>query len=444
MKKSYILPILAAGLLTVGCSKENPFDNGDSSKGQVLKSALAVSLNTDEMVRQKSTRADVSLNDFNIVFTRGGAPVAKYKYSEMPDVVTLPVGTYSCSATYGENRVAEWESPYYLGQSEEFEVESLEVTSYIDPIECKLENVKVTVSFDPVLVSRMSPDSYVEVKVGANEGLKYTTSEANSGKAGYFLHTAETTLVATFYGSVDGSKVSETKSYRDIQRGCHYKLNFKLHAGGDADDSGDADGEVVLDATVTTVDIERNVTVDDDPMEADWNEHPGHGGGDDPQQPDDPKADPPTIKGAGQVNVDAVNDGMDFINKGLPFILNLQSVADGGITGFTVDIQSGLLSTEELQGAGLDSHLDLVNPGGLAGVLQGLGLLVKLDSDGNPIYNSEGDPLPESSYLGYEKINFDLTRFLGLLAALGSDTHNFVVTVTDANGTTTKTVIIKM
>lgn len=424
MKKSYIFPFLAAAALVTGCSKENPFNGENSGEGQVLKSALAMELNTDENIRQKpATRADVSLDDFTVVFTKDGVPVAKYKYSEMPEVVSLPAGDYTCSATYGENRIAEWESPYYLGQSETFSVEPYEITSYIDPIECKLENVKVTVTFDPVLVSRMSADSYVEVKVGANDGLNYTTAEATSGKAGYFLHTAETTLVATFYGTIDGAETVETKSYKDIQRGCHYKLNFKLHDGGDGNASGDIDGEVVLDASVTVVDIERNVTVDDELVDVDKNEHPNEGNGDTPPGPGpvDPEPEAPAIEAEAPVDIDGVNDG----NSLSSCVINVHSSADGGVTAFTCDIVSEKLTPEELKGVGLSDHLDLANtPAELEPVLAGLGFPVNV--------------------AGQKDVQFVITgTFLGLMEALGECEHHFVLTATDANGTTTKTLKIK-
>lgn len=423
MKKSYIFPFLAAAALVTGCSKENPFGGEGSGEGQILKSALAVELNTDETVRKAATRAGVSLDDFTVVFTRDNAPVAKYKYSEMPEVVSLPAGEYTCSATYGENRIAEWESPYYLGKSEAFQVEPYEITSYIDPIECKLENIKVTVTFDPVLVSRMSPDSYVEVKVGANDGLNYTTAEASSGKAGYFLHTAETTLVATFCGSVDGSKTTETKSYKDIQRGCHYKLNFKLHNGTGGDGSGDVNGEVVLDASVTVVDINRDVTIDDDLVDVDKGEHPNEGGDTPPGPGPGPGTEPelPSIEGVSPVDIDAVNDG----NSLSSCVIKVHSSSDDGITGFTCDIVSDKLTPEELVGVGLRDHLDLAEtPADLEGVLAGLGFPVNV--------------------AGQKDVEFEITgTFLGLMQMLGECEHHFVLTVTDANGTTTKTLKIK-
>lgn len=424
MKKSYIFSFLAAAALVTGCSKENPFGGENSGEGQVLKSALAMELNTDENIRQKpATRADVSLDDFTVVFTKDGVPVAKYKYSEMPEVVSLPAGDYTCSATYGENRIAEWESPYYLGQSGTFSVEPYEITSYVDPIECKLENVKVTVTFDPVLVEHMSADSYVEVKVGANEGLNYTTAEATSGKAGYFLHTAETTLVATFYGAIDGAQTVETKSYKDIQRGCHYKLNFKLHDGGNGNASGDINGEVVLDASVTVVDIERNVTVDDELVDVDKNEHPNEGNGDTPPGPGpvDPEPEAPTIEAQAPVDIDGVNNG----NSLSSCVINVHSSADGGVTAFTCDIVSDKLTPEELKGVGLSDHLDLANtPAELEPVLAGLGFPVNV--------------------AGQKDVQFVITgMFLSMMEGLGECEHHFVLTATDANGTTTKTLKIK-
>ncbi len=422
MKKTYIFSFLAAAALVSGCSKENPFEGGAAGSGQVLKSALAVELNTDENVRKvAATRADVSLDDFTVVFTRNGVPEAKYKYSDMPEVVTLPVGEYVCSATYGENRVAEWESPYYLGRSAAFEVVPYEITSYIDPVECKLENVKVTVTFDPVLVSRMSSDSYVEVKVGANEGLAFTNAEAASGKAGYFLHTAETTLVATFYGAIDGVEATETKSYRDIQRGYHYKLNFKLHEGPGGNDTGDIEGEVLIDGSVTVVDVDRDVEIEDDLVDVDDSEHPNQGG--DKPNPPGPGPEPqaPTIVALHPADIDVVNDGHALSSC----VINVHSDSEGGITDFTCDIISDKLTPEELDGVGLSSHLDIAHtPDDLKQALQELGLPVNV--------------------AGLKDVEFNITpTFIGLMAMLGECEHHFKLTVTDANGTTVKTLKIK-
>ena len=44
---------------------------------------------------------------------------------------------------------------------------------------------------------------------------------------------------------------------------------------------------------------------------------------------------------------------------------------------------------------------------------------------------------------GQKDVGFDISTFMTLLGALGSAEHHFILTVTDANGTTTKTLKIK-
>lgn len=417
MKKIYIIPLLAAGLLATGCSKENPFTSDDNGEGQVLKSSLDMSVSgNDVQVNPVATRADadVDVNDFNVHFIKTGQTIStkSFKYGEMPEVVTLPSGEYTVTATLGEDRVAEWENPYFTGQSETFEVNPMEITSYISPIECSLRNIKVTIEFDPLLKQAMSEDAFVEVKVGDNSGLNYTAAEASEGKAGYFRHTDESTLVATFQGNINGSKVVETKSYSDIKKGCWYKLTFKLH-----DHNGSASGsvgtEIQVDAHVDVTDVNADVDIAfDDPL--DDNDRPHWGGGDEP--------DPPVPGQAPQIL--AVTSGMVFdtpwnVTSGTECKFRIESSADGGIQELTCDIISDALTPDELAGVGLAQHLDLVNtPADMAGALSGLGFPVNVG--------------------GQKTVNFDITSFMPMMAVFGSQMHQFKLYVKDANGETTK------
>lgn len=435
MKKIYQIALLAAVIMTTGCSKENPFDSDSNGEGKFLKSALAVDMKVDETLREKmpqfrGTRADVDLNEFNVVFKRQGdaAPTAKYKYSEMPEIVTLPAGTYTVTATCGEDRNAEWENPYFLGTSASFDVTAYEITSYIDPVECRLENIKVTIDFDPVLLSRMSPDSYVEVKVGDNEGLKYGTSEASAQKAGYFRHTSETSLVATFNGKIDGVATTETKSYVNVEKGNHYRVTFKLH-DHNGTSTGDANADVMVDASVTVISVERNVDVVDEEKLLDDSERPSEdNGGAGKEDPEPAAGEAPTITATAPIvlDVDNVVDASSVIK------LVANSTSAEGFTEFTCDIISNSLTPAELSGFGLSSHLDLVNtPSDMAVILAG-------DPD-DPESNGLGFPV----YVGGKKsVSIDMTPFVELLGGLGPDTHKFVLKVGDANGTTTKTLIL--
>lgn len=430
MKKIYLISFLSASLLMTGCSKENPFGpNMSADEGQVLKSALDMSTSDDQIM---VTRAEsgVDLSNFKINFIKvGETVVAKgFTYSEMPDVVTLKAGTYTATAELGQDLNAEWENPYYKGASGEFEVKPYEITSFIDPIECKLMNIKATIAFDPSLASAMSDDSYVEVKVGDNPGLNFTSAEANAGKAGYFKHTNENTIVATFHGTVNGSEIVESKSYEDIAKGRWYKLTFKLHQNTGGDPTGGGDGSITVDASVTTEDVNANVELaEDEPL--DDSERPEWGDPTNPDNPEDPdKKQAPEIVG--------ISDGLIF---GKPWSVTASSQcefkiishAEGGIQEFTCEIISDVLTPEELGGMGIPNVLDLVH---------------------RPAENSE---YPEYwNILGNEPFNFptnvggqsevifSLTNFMGMMGVLGDYQHTFKFHVKDVNGEVNKELIL--
>ncbi len=436
MKKLYIYSLAAAALIMSACSKENPFSwETSSEEGQILKSALAVDMKVDETVRKNSpTRADANLDDFNVVFTQTGhtEPTKKYKYSEMPDVVTLPAGDYTVTATYGENRSAEWESPYYLGVSDEFTINPYEITSYVAPIECRLENIKVTIDFDATLRSHMSSDSYVEVKVGSSSSLQYTTTEADSQKAGYFKHSDETTLVATFNGAIDGVQTSETKSMQNIEKGYHYKITFRLHTH-DSDETGDADASVGVDASVSVINIEHNVEIGEEelledtdrPVEGEEDtEDPEPGTGDEDTAWTGPTAEAeepmslPDVSTWKAINgVVTLTCSQTIDDPGNAHVV-LNFASETGFTEFYAEIISPTLTPEELQNVGLSSHLDLVN--------DDAGLWTKLGP------GALGLPVDLG---GETSAKFDISGFMSLLKAVGSGaTHTFEIHAKDANG----------
>lgn len=429
MKKSYFLPFLAAGLMLTGCSKENPFDPTDG-EGEFLKSALSMDVQAQALNKTRA-EVDVDINEFNVVFTREGhsEPEVTYKYGEMPEVVTLPEGSYIVTATYGENRQAEWESPYFLGKSESFDVTRYEITSYIDPIVCRLENVMVTIDYDAELRAAMSADSYVEVKVGNSGSLNYGIAEADAKKAGYFRHSDEISLVAVFHGTVDGAETVETKSLKDIQKGCHYNVTFRLHNGGPGSGTGDISGDVTVDADVTVVDVERDVEIGDEPL-LDDNERPTESDepGPGPEDPEDPKGEAPTILLNGGELLDTPYDGTSMSSC----VVSMTSTAEGGFTTFICNIHSEALEPA-LPDMGIPSHIDLANPEAMT-LPEGAtleSLMEQLKDFGFPL-----------DVKGKKSTELDLTQFLQAMAMLGPGQHAFELIVGDANGETTRTLTL--
>ncbi len=428
MKKIYLIPLLSAGLLMAGCSKEKGFDEEMSdNEGQVLKTALDMSTTSDQIMVTRAEQG-VDLSNFKINFIKKGETVAakSYTYSEMPDVVTLKVGTYTATAELGQDLSAEWENPYFKGQSEEFDVEAYKITSFISPIECELMNIKATIAFDETLLAAMSPDSYVEVKVGDNPGLNFTSAEATSGKAGYFKHTNENTLVATFHGKVNGSDIVESKSYEGIAKGRWYKLTFKLHQNSGGDPTGGASGEIVVDASVTTEDVNADVTLEDDePL--DDSDRPNWGGGDDPE--------PPTPDNAPEII--AISQGMVFdtpwsVTAASECEFKIISHAEGGMQEFTCEIISQDLTPEELGSMNLPNVLDLVNE-------------PAPDSKYPNYWNVLGnDPFNFPTNVGGQsEVIFKLSDFMGMMAVFGNHQHTFRFHVKDANGEVNKDLILQ-
>lgn len=117
------------------------------------------------------------------------------------------------------------------------------------------------------------------------------------------------------------------------------------------------------------------------------------------------------------------------------YTLNIAVTAESGIAGLTVDILSDVLDAETLQGVGLPTHLNLIDPV-------------------DPELGSYEDFLVECQFpvrdqvAGQPGVNFDITGFMGILVKLvnGAPAYaNFEMTVTDNNGaTTTETIKLLM
>ena len=386
----YLNIFLSVLLLAVfaSCSKENPFPD-DNGKGKVNTRSLAVELVNEENIMK--TRAGVDVADFTVQFFLKGetAPKASFRYGDMPEVVELPVGTYYAKAFFGANASAAWDAPYYEGHTlSDFDVKANQVTMVSDPIVCKLSNVKVTVIFAEELSSVMSADSKVSVKVGEH-GSTLDFTKADADRSGYFAFVeGSTTLAAIFTGEVEGHQTTETKVYDDVRPGNHYRIVFTLHSPSD------------------------DVLVDDLRPKED---------GDDPEPP---AQQGPTIEAHEPITFDGVNDVTDSSSV----VIDVKSSAPNGVETCKVYIISEKLSKEELEGFGLKDELDLVNPGELAEILSGMGFPVNVG--------------------GKKEMTFDISGFMSLLTALTNtgetDEHQFRFVVCDANGTTEKTLTLRV
>ena len=415
-----ILYTLAATALLSACSKEDPFTDTDIAGpvGMLRTSCLAPSLPDPD--GYLTTRAGVpSTDDFTVEITKAGArtPSVTYRYADMPEILTLPAGNYTVKADHGKNPVAEWEAPYFKGESE-FTIEENKITEEVEPIVAKLSNIRVTIKFGPNLAGAMSADSKVTVKVGDEGVMTFTSGEARSA---YFKHVSNSlSMTATFEGTVDGDRITESKTYDDVKPGNHYTVTFKMESI-EPDEDGTITPGVTVDSTVQVdnlnykVDGETDETLEDDLRPSQGGSEPDPGPGPQPEKKL-PVAAPVTPEGefAGytQLDLDKVND-----IDNLYCAWTVDSSAEGGFTSFKVDIVSDTLTPSELESVSLTDKLDLIEPGEFEEALDGLGFPVRIG--------------------GTTHADFDITGFLSMMAALGPGNTTFVLTVSDANGTST-------
>lgn len=446
MKKLiYGLTLAATLAMMQSCSKEAPFSGTDEGTGKLLTKGLSLEVNSEEILSSKADNTP-SAADFDVDFISGDKVVATYRYSDMPEVVTLPAGSYTAVAHHGKNVDAAFNSPYYEGTSEQFTIARDVITEIKDPVVCSLANVKVTILFDTSLASVMSADSKVTVKVGDSGTLDFTK---NTQESGYFAYVADSkSLAATFTGNVQGEDVNETKIYTEAKRGCHYRITFRLHAASAEGDGFIAPGTgFVVDAGVTVADMtgdgSGNFNPDEETLPDDM--RPSENGDNEPENPGDDTSEGPVVYASTGIKLSDGDKQADFIQNqasklGGTCILYVKS--ETGLTDFSVKIISNKLDPDELSTMGLAQEfnlctIDITTP--MAESLGNLGFLPTVEDE-------EGDKVVTGNYAGCtDLITLDISGFLSLLQALGKDeVHSFVLYTKDASGETVKTMTLVM
>ncbi|MDE6560315.1 MAG: DUF4493 domain-containing protein [Muribaculaceae bacterium] len=426
---SYILA--AASLALAGCDKEATF-NMNPGEGQLNCRTLTV----DYINNTRANSSDVELGDFivNFVNTATNDTVRSFKYSEMPEIVSLPQGKYSAKASYGDNPIAEWEAPYYLGDTD-FAINVGEITDDVEPVECVLSNIRVRVKISDLNLGLLGDDAQVVVHAGKEGELTYNLSTTN--KAGYFRFVENShTLTAEFSGTVDGKYINALPLIFDnVESGKAYDINFNINRPdnmepGEIVVGGEPGSEITVNATITIQDQTKEI----DPNEPEDNilvdDMRPVNGSDDPDK--DPNGDDPSSKGpeiipygfelgkAYHIVADTTTDENGEIQYVTPIKFTVTS--ETGFTEFKIVIDSTTLTPDELEGANLAANLDLINPGEFKDGLSGLGFPV------------------ENEVLNQKECNFDISGFISLLNILGPGVHKFHITVSDTSGTTKGTI----
>ncbi len=403
-------------------------------------------------------------DDYQVTVTSAsGEVVARGTLANLSEV-SLPEGEYKISVSSAVAApVADWERPYYVAESS-ITVEK-ETTSAVGRMVAELKNVGVQVVFTDRFKAVMGDDCKVSVVLGVGQ-LTYTKNESRTG---YFRATGSNMLLtAELSGTLDGKSVKEQRIIKDVHPGDRKQIVYDIkesenpgdntggdntggdntggdntggdntggdNTGGDntgGDNPGDEpdvpvvpeDGNVNLDfkvdVTVKDVDVNGNIIVDENDQEPDNGEggdnggnEGGEDGGDEPTPPQGPTdLGEPTIVWEGH-NLD---EWFELTDSSVAVALNI--TVPNTISTMTVDIISdaSAFQPDALKGVGLDTHLDLSNPGDLRGPIEGLGF-----------------PVAEN-VVGKTELVFDISEFMPLMVVAQGKRVEFCITLNDAFG----------
>lgn len=394
--------------------------------GELNLTNMDVDVNQAErLVSRQAESVDVS--DFAVEIWKGTEEVEHWQYSQMPEIVKLPVGDYTARVYSHEVQKAEWDKPYYIG-SKDFKIENGKITN-IGSVECSFASIRVTIIYDEGLLGHMGSDCKVTVVANDEGNLEFATDETRSG---YFeAIDGSNTLVATFSGTVDGSITRLTQTFNDVVPGTHYRITYVPRK---PEQVGNAGISIAIETEVASANADGTITIEEDvidnPGQRPGTEEEEQPGEDDPN-PDDPQTGDGIEFASDYLNLDGTpnktgdfgeNEPDEGITGKKPAVVNIAS--SHGIAHLNVKIES---DDEEFMGAVgeyLPTEFDLAtiketNPTVATSIQTDLGLPL------GP-YPSDND--------GITRVDFDITKFMGLLAGFEGGEHRFKLTVINNKG----------
>ncbi|WP_278569285.1 DUF4493 domain-containing protein [Phocaeicola coprophilus] len=378
---------------------------------------MEVDLKVDTVYPQ--SRAGVDVSNFLLTIKNSqGEQVEQYTYSEMPEIISLPVGTYTVVASSAEAATNGFDVPFYTGSTEQFTIKENELTE-VSALTCRLANVMISVEYDEELRKLMGEDVVTTVKIGDNS-LDIPSSETR--KAYLIAPASAGSMDITLKGTIDGESVTEVKRVENVQAGQYNIIKYVLSPVDDGNNSvgGNLNIAINIDSSMTSSDETVGVNPGEEPgiddFPTDGGEEPGDGDGDGGDESGS-EQNMPTIVGTDfNGNTFDISKDVLTVTKGQSVPLSVTLLAPNKMAHVYVTIDSETLTEDVLVGVNLAKNFDLAEPGDLEAGLKGLGFPTGTD------------------VIGKEEIPFDITQFTSLLGIYGAANHNFIIRVVDQQG----------
>lgn len=426
MKKYFLICLtLLAGMLAFTACHSEVMEGQSTGKGELNLASMTAEVNTEVETVYLGSRAESGTDFSNYIVTVYDAQsqkVNQWKYSEMPEIVSLAVGTCTVEVTSAEAPTNGFDIPYYKG-STTCEIKENEIVN-VPAITCKLANMMFSVEYDEEFKSKMGEDVVTTITVGDNS-LEIPGSETR--KAYLVAPGGETTSVTvTLKGTIDGEAIDYSERF-DVKTGVHNVIKYDFVPVSD----GTGDGSTLKVA----INVDSSLTGSDEVIGVNPGEEPGiddfpEDGGEEPGDGDG-EQNMPTIVGS-KFNGSPFDISKDVLNVSIktdidnPIPLQVTLSAPNGIAHVYVTIDSETLTEDLLTEVNLAKNFDLAEPGDLESGLNNLGL-----PTGQKV-------------IGQETVLFDITNFTPLLGMFGVATHNFIIRLVDQqNLEVTQTLKIK-
>lgn len=409
MKKIfYICIILLLNILTfTACHSESMTDIGVGGKGELSLSSLKmdVNLKVDSVYLGSRSQTSVDFSQYIVsIYNSQSQQVGKWAYREMPEIVSLEVGSYTITVTSSAEQTSGFDAPYYKG-SASFDIQKDKVTE-VPTITCRLANMLFTVVYDEDFDGLLGEDVVTTVTVGENS-LNIPVSETR--KAYLAAPNSENiSMTVTLKGTIDGEVIDYSQRFENVKAGVHNVIRYKFDTvNGDIPKEGSLNVSIGIDSSLDGSDEVVGV---DPGQEPDIDDFPTGGGTEQGQ---------PAI-----VGTDFNGSAFDIANDILSIPTNLEGKmpltvtlnAENGIAHVYVTIDSETLTEELLTEVGLAKSFDLAEPGELEEGLASLGFPVG------------------SAVVGQTTIPFSITEFTPLLGIYGTANHNFIIRLVDQKG----------
>lgn len=401
MKKISYIFFAVIMVLTASCKKDNfNYHNGDKTG---TLSFEGLSLEVSDEVHKVSTRAEAASDDYVLfLYDNTGLLVWQKTYQEVRGSasISLPAGNYSLEArsTSAEVPQAKFTAPVY-GATRNFAIKA-GVTTTLGSITCTLLQALVTVGYNEDFLKSVTGDGVASVELTAGYPLEYKLEYSNGNptydrRQGYFaVNGSDATIALIFKGSVDGKTQRMRATITNVKAQDWHIITIMKKV----DASGNASFSVEIDGLVEDIELDNDVTADE------------QGDGNDPNAP------------IGDGGIELVSTGTYDITKTVTvpssgtFPLTMTAKIPNGARKFTVDIAStnaDFINSVNTVGG---TTLDLINPSEAA---MGVFDIV---------------PFPHGAELsGKTEIDFDLSGAQTPLLAF-KGTHTFTMNVVDNKG----------